>query len=359
MVVAAAATSVWSLCGSAAFADADASGQATDSSGVLAGNNVQAPVHVPLNACGNTANIAALLNPAFGTSCGNDSDSGTSASSSGAVAESATEGSSGVLAGNTVQVPIHAPLNACGNTADVIGALNPAGGGDCAIGSGSGTSASSSGGASASSSTAGSSGVLAGNTVQVPIHAPLNACGNTVDVVSVLNPVADITCVNGSGSDTSASSTGGASASSSTEGSSGVLSGNIVQVPVHVPLHLCGNTANVVGALNPVSDAGCAADSSTSTSVPPVNPPAVTPPAVTPPAVTPPAVTPPAVTPPATETTPGGTTPRDIRPAGEVEEEAQLAETGAGETAAAAVAGAALLLGGALLYRRGRVAAGR
>ncbi|MCH6161502.1 chaplin [Streptomyces marispadix] len=38
---------------------------------------------------------------------------------------------SGVLSGNVVQVPINAPINACGNTADVIGVQNPAVGNAC------------------------------------------------------------------------------------------------------------------------------------------------------------------------------------------------------------------------------------
>ncbi|MBY8887513.1 chaplin [Streptomyces sp. PTM05] len=34
--------------------------------------------------------------------------------------------------------------------------------------------------------------------------------------------------------------------------SPGVASGNLVQVPVHVPVNVVGNTVNVVGLLNPV-----------------------------------------------------------------------------------------------------------
>ncbi|MFF5704567.1 chaplin [Streptomyces sp. NPDC012794] len=56
---------------SPAMADADASGVAKDSPGVLSGNLVQVPVHVPVNVCGNTVNIIALLNPAFGNTCVN------------------------------------------------------------------------------------------------------------------------------------------------------------------------------------------------------------------------------------------------------------------------------------------------
>ncbi|WP_338698116.1 chaplin [Streptomyces sp. Q6] len=54
-----------------AAADSGAQGAATDSPGVVSGNVVQVPVHVPVNACGNTVNVIGLLNPAFGNSCVN------------------------------------------------------------------------------------------------------------------------------------------------------------------------------------------------------------------------------------------------------------------------------------------------
>ncbi|MGW7331235.1 chaplin [Streptomyces sp. NPDC054840] len=54
-----------------ASADADALGAATGSPGVLSGNLLQVPVHVPVNVCGNTVNVIALLNPAFGNTCVN------------------------------------------------------------------------------------------------------------------------------------------------------------------------------------------------------------------------------------------------------------------------------------------------
>ncbi|MBE8469705.1 chaplin [Streptomyces justiciae] len=55
-----------------AAADAGAQGAAAHSPGVLSGNVVQVPVHVPVNVCGNTVNIIGLLNPAFGNECVND-----------------------------------------------------------------------------------------------------------------------------------------------------------------------------------------------------------------------------------------------------------------------------------------------
>lgn len=54
-----------------AFAHSDADGSAVGSPGVASGNVVQVPVHVPVNVCGNTVNVIALLNPAFGNSCVN------------------------------------------------------------------------------------------------------------------------------------------------------------------------------------------------------------------------------------------------------------------------------------------------
>ncbi|MFF3844577.1 chaplin [Streptomyces sp. NPDC002328] len=55
-----------------AFADAGANGVAANSPGVLSGNVVQIPIHVPINVCGNTINVIAALNPAVGNTCIND-----------------------------------------------------------------------------------------------------------------------------------------------------------------------------------------------------------------------------------------------------------------------------------------------
>lgn len=54
---------------SPAFADAGTSGGVNGSPGVISGNVIQVPIHVPVNLCGNTVNIVALLNPAFGNIC--------------------------------------------------------------------------------------------------------------------------------------------------------------------------------------------------------------------------------------------------------------------------------------------------
>ncbi|WP_190079359.1 chaplin [Streptomyces longisporoflavus] len=54
-----------------ASADSGAQAAAVNSPGVLSGNAVQVPVHVPLNVCGNSINVIGLLNPTFGNPCVN------------------------------------------------------------------------------------------------------------------------------------------------------------------------------------------------------------------------------------------------------------------------------------------------
>ncbi|MDI3418913.1 chaplin ChpH [Streptomyces luteolus] len=70
VVAAAAATGGLVLAGAGiAVADAGAQGAAVKSPGVVSGNVIQVPVHVPVNACGNTVSVIGLLNPTFGNTC--------------------------------------------------------------------------------------------------------------------------------------------------------------------------------------------------------------------------------------------------------------------------------------------------
>jgi hypothetical protein len=50
-----------------------------------------------------------------------------------AEAEGQAVGSPGVLSGNVIQVPVNLALNVCGNSINVIGLLNPAFGNVCVI----------------------------------------------------------------------------------------------------------------------------------------------------------------------------------------------------------------------------------
>lgn len=163
----AAAGGVLALSGGYAHADAGAVGGASNSPGVLSGNSVQIPVEVPVNVCGNSVSVVGLLNPAMGNACANGSDSAS--------------GRNGGKAGNTGS---HAT------------------GGDRGAQTGTGRhrgrSGDNGGGASAQGHTQGSPGLLSGNQIQVPVDIPVNACGNDITIVGLLNSTSGNTCENGS-----------------------------------------------------------------------------------------------------------------------------------------------------------------
>ncbi|MCX4556704.1 chaplin [Streptomyces umbrinus] len=136
LMTVAAATGVLAATGGYAQADSGAHGSASDSPGVLSGNSVQAPVHAPVNVCGNTVNVVGVLNPAVGNKCSNKGGgSGHHHSGGGSHAGSHagghTSNSPGVGSGNHVQVPVDVPVNVCGNSVSVGGVGNAATGNDC------------------------------------------------------------------------------------------------------------------------------------------------------------------------------------------------------------------------------------
>ncbi|MFG3035382.1 chaplin [Streptomyces sp. NPDC048330] len=158
------------LSAGAAHADSGAQGAAVGSPGVGSGNAVQLPVHVPVNACGNTVNVVGLLNPAFGNSCAN---------------RSAEPGGYGSDKG--------------GGRAHKDEPGTPRGGEQAGGSHGNGGGSSNGGGSTAESEAAGSPGVLSGNGLQLPVDLPVNLSGNSVNVVGVGNPVFGNTSVNGPG----------------------------------------------------------------------------------------------------------------------------------------------------------------
>lgn len=50
--------------------------------------------------------------------------------------------------------------------------------------------------AGAQGAAVGSPGVISGNAIQVPVNVPVNLCGDTIDVVGLLNPAFGDTCAN-------------------------------------------------------------------------------------------------------------------------------------------------------------------
>ncbi|MEV7770698.1 chaplin [Kitasatospora sp. NPDC086791] len=69
-----AATAVAAVCvlagaGTASAGEANANGVVFGSPGVLSGNQIQIPINLEANVCGNSIGIISILNPAFGNTC--------------------------------------------------------------------------------------------------------------------------------------------------------------------------------------------------------------------------------------------------------------------------------------------------
>ncbi|MFE5487007.1 chaplin [Streptomyces sp. NPDC056527] len=175
------------LSAGAAHADSGAQGAAVGSPGVISGNAVQLPVHVPVNVCGNTVNVIGLLNPAAGNRCAN-------------VSRSDGYGSDADGGGRTHKDMPASPRAGGGSHGGHAGGHSAGGGshgGHAGGHSGGGGTSSNGGGAIAEGHAVGSPGVLSGNGLQLPVDLPVNVAGNSVNVVGIGNPAIGNTAVNG------------------------------------------------------------------------------------------------------------------------------------------------------------------
>ncbi|NRQ30688.1 chaplin [Nonomuraea sp. NN258] len=212
-------------------------------SSVLGGNQVNAPISAPVNACGNAISL-------FGSSdAGCKGGATVQNSGRGGAGGNRTSGDSSLLGGNQVTAPVSAPLNACGNALAIFG--------DATAGCKGGSAVHNTGTGPGGNSTSGRSSALGGNQVIAPVSGPINICGNAVAVFGE----AFSGCKGGS----SVTNHGGprdhgymaapSSNGNDTDGRFGAGSGNQVISPVSLPITACGNAAGN-------APAGCAGGSS-------------------------------------------------------------------------------------------------
>jgi hypothetical protein len=194
--------------------------QTSGAHGVASGNQVNAPISLPVNVCGNGA---AVLGEADAGCRGgakiNDSGEGGQT----------TDGTGGVLAGNQVNAPISIPVNVCGNAVAVAG--------DSVGGCEGGALVKSGGDTGSGQETSGIFGVGAGNQANAPISIPVTACGNA----AALAGQASAFCEGG------AHARSGSGGDQHTSGAAGILAGNQGNAPISIPAEVCGNAAAVVG----------------------------------------------------------------------------------------------------------------
>jgi hypothetical protein len=171
-------------------------------------------------------------------------------------------GIASVLSGNTVNAPISAPINVCGVALGVLGFADAG----CVGGASSATLIGGSGGGNGNGN-AGIASVGSGNTVNVPVSAPINACGVAAGVLGGANAG----CKGGSqsvtvvGSGNGGHNGNGGGNGNGNAGVASVLSGNTVNAPVSAPINICGVAAGVLGFAN----AGCEGGASSTTLINP------------------------------------------------------------------------------------------
>ena len=161
-----------------------------------------------------------------------------------------------LLSGNDVNAPVSAPIDVCGVAVALLGGASAG----CAGGAASNTVIDNGGRSGSDNGNAGVISAGSGNTVNAPVSVPVSVCGVSGAVAGFANSG----CKGGAASNTVIKGANGGS----DNGNAGVISagsGNNVNVPVSVPVSVCGISVALAG----FSNAGCQGGSFSNTIIKP------------------------------------------------------------------------------------------
>ncbi|QFG23691.1 chaplin [Actinomadura sp. WMMB 499] len=269
-LVAAGAVAVGASFGSAgAVANADM--RTAGNFSILGGNQVYLPISIPVDVSGNAVSVLGASQAA--SKGGAKVENGRHGKRGG---DMKTSGNFSIGGGNQVKAPISIPVNVCGNAVAVLGLSQAYCKGGAKVENGhkgghhklpptlrEGGHHEDDGYRSASSTdrwdrgyghgghgrggdmkTAGNFSILGGNQVYAPISVPVNVCGNAVAVLGL----SQAKCKGGAKVERS-----GGKPDMKTSGNFSILGGNQVFAPISVPVNVCGNAVAVLG----VAEAAC------------------------------------------------------------------------------------------------------
>ncbi|MEV0840105.1 chaplin family protein [Actinocatenispora sera] len=207
-----------------------------DNKGIVNGTQANVPVQVPANVAGNGVGVAGV---GIGVN-GSSTAVAHRAESAQESTDMVSAGNMGIGNGTQVNVPIQVPLNVCGNGVGVLGAGIGVSG-DCTSVAAAQESAYAP--ESTNMGSVGNAGILNGTQVNAPIQVPVNVCGNGVGVLGLGAGVSgDCTSV-AHRTESAQESTNMVSAANK-----GILNGTQVNMPIQVPVNVCGNGVGVLGA---------------------------------------------------------------------------------------------------------------
>jgi hypothetical protein len=202
---------------------------------ILGGNQLNAPINLPVNVCGNA--VAVLGSAAAGCKGGATAWTTAVIKHTPSVVQG-TSGDGSILGGNQVNAPVNLPIDVCGNAVALLGMA------DAGCKGGASVTNSDGHGSGVVQHTSGDGSILGGNQVNAPVKAPVNVCGNSAAAAGSAS----------SGCRGGASVTGGTSrVVQHTSGDGSILGGNQFNTPVNAPIDVCGNAVAVLGS----ADAGC------------------------------------------------------------------------------------------------------
>ncbi|GAA2169931.1 chaplin family protein [Actinomadura napierensis] len=262
--------------GAPAFADSTTSGDLS----ILGGNQVYAPISIPIEASGNAVGAVAGIAQA-------GSKGGAAVERHGREGgDMHTSGNMSIGGGNQVYAPISVPVDVCGNAVGAVIGIARAGceGGSAVINKdgdggqrtggraatpGERQAAPASGTADAAGNgrmaawdgawsggggqggkkmqTSGNMSILGGNQVYAPISVPVNVCGNAI---SLIGGITQAGCKGGA----VVARKGDDRPDMKTSGNMSILGGNQVYAPISAPINVCGNA---IGAVLGIAQAGC------------------------------------------------------------------------------------------------------
>src|ERR1700761_1865553 len=238
---------------SAAFAAGPGSGNVSGAGNlsVGSGNTVNAPVSAPITLCSISAGLLGYAN----SSCkgGAESTVTTGSGSGGGSGNVSGVGNTSLASGNTINAPVSVPLSACGASVAAGGYANShcVGGAHSHTTIGSG-GAGGSGGGNGNVDGVGNTSLASGNTLNVPISAPADVCSISLALLGFANSscvggastdVSISTAGPGAPGDPGNGNTTGL-------GNTSVLSGTTINAPVSAPVDLCAVSVGALGYAN-------------------------------------------------------------------------------------------------------------
>ena len=203
---------------------------------VGSGNTVNLPVSVPANVCGVAGGVAGFSS----ADCKGGAKSNTVISGGGGGDGNGNAGVISALSGNTVNAPVSVPADVCGIAVALLGFSNAS----CVGGAASNTVITGGGSGGNGNGNAGNISALSGNTLNAPVSIPVNVCGVSAAVAGFANS----DCKGGAASNTVIGGSGGSGNGNS--GGLSLLAGNNVNLPISAPLNACGIAVGLLGFSN-------------------------------------------------------------------------------------------------------------